>query len=60
MRDLLRDFADGPDVGVDEDVGLAVKLFAGGQQLADFFLRFRPVEQGTMRLVFHAFPDFFR
>src|SRR5208282_4258812 len=60
MDDLLRDLADGADIRVNQHVGLPVKLFARGQEVADFFLRIGVVEQGTMRLVFYALPDFFR
>ncbi len=43
-----------------QHVGLLVKWFARGEQFADFFLRIGVVEQGTVRLVFDALPDFFR
>ena len=59
MHDLLRDFAGGAHVGVDQHVGLPVKLFARGEQFADFFLRIRIVEQGPVGLVLSPVPRFF-
>ena len=46
MHDLLRDFAGGPDVGVDQHVGLPVKRLARGQQVADFLLRVGSCSRG--------------
>ena len=60
MDDLLRDFAHGTQIRVQQHVRLLVKRFARGEQFADFRLRIGVVEQGTVRLVFHALPDFFR
>ena len=60
MHHLLRDFADRAQLGVQQHIGLAVKRFARGEQVADFFLRIGIVQQRPVRLVFHPFPDFFR
>ena len=60
QNDLLRDFAGGALVGVDQHVGLPVERRADFEQFADFFLRVGIVEQGPVRLVADAFPDFFR
>lgn len=60
MDNLLRHLAQRTQFGVQQNVGLFVKRFARGQQFANFFLRIRILQQGTMRLVLHALPDFFR
>ena len=58
MNDLLRNFADGAEVRVEQDIGLFVERLARGQHLADFGLRIFPVQQWTMVLVPHPLPDF--
>ena len=60
VDDLLGDFADGADVRIDEDVSLFIERLTRGQQGADSSRRVRVVEQGPVRLVLDAFPDFFR
>ena len=60
MHDLLRHFADGTQFSVQQHVGQFVERFARGKQVADFLLRVGIMEQGTVRLAFHAFPDFLR
>src|SRR5712675_1481098 len=36
VHHLLGDFAEGAELGVYEDVGLAIELFSFGEELADF------------------------
>lgn len=60
MDDLLRDFFDGPQFRVHQHVGLTIIWLTRGEQAADFYQRIGIVEQGTMRLMPDALPDFFR
>ena len=60
MHDLLRDFAGGTQVGIDQHVGLAIERFAGGEEFADFRLGVRVAQQGPVGLVADPVPDFFR
>jgi hypothetical protein len=60
MDDLLCDFAQRTQFRVQQHVGLPVKRFARCEQFADFRLGVRIVEQGTMALISHTLPDFFR
>jgi hypothetical protein len=60
MNDLLRDLADRAQFRVQQHIGLAIKWFARGEQLADFRLRIRVVQQWTVTLISDPFPNFFR
>ena len=59
MDDLLGDVLGGAHFRVQQDVSLAVKGVAVGEEFADFGQWIGVVEQGAMGLVFYAVPDFF-
>ena len=60
MHDVLRDFFDGTNLGVDQNIGLAIKRFAHREQLANFCFRIVSLQKRPVRLRSDAFPNYLR
>jgi hypothetical protein len=57
MGDLVGYFPDGPEFGIDENIGLAVERIPFRQETMDFTERVRVFQQGPMALMPNALPD---